>query len=121
MLTPVAAFAAGPDVNGVDGHVAPLGTVNFILIFALLPLAVLGIITLIFMRPGSGAQRYRPGRGWNAQPTWIGVPAREDHDAPALEGARALQQAAGTAPDDELESASGARQDPNAGGARGSW
>jgi hypothetical protein len=117
------AFAAGPAVDQPYGKSDSLGTVNSILIFAVIPLAVLGLMSLIFLRPGSspGAQRYRPGRGWNANPTWVGVPAREDHDVPALEGADKLQQEAGLETDAPVEEPSVARQDPTVGGARGSW
>lgn len=123
VAAPAAAFAAAPDVNGVHGHYTPLGAVNIILIFLVAPFALLVVLSLIFLRPGSapGAQRYRPQRGWSAHPTWIGVPAREDHDAPALEGARHLQEEAGTAPGYGQEPPPRPHDASGPGGARGSW
>ncbi len=114
-------WAAAPDVNGGGG--TSLGTVNVLLIFVVAPVTVLLLIAAVYLRPGSapGAQRYRPNRGWSAEPTWIGVPSREVHGSPALEGAGVLRdQAALTAPEAE-ESTAVSSADPSVGGARGSW
>jgi hypothetical protein len=110
-------------------HVKPLGAVNGILIFGVAPVATLALISLIFLRPGSaaGTQRYRPGHGWHAGPTWIGVAAREHHDQPVLDGAEELAVAAEVfephALPAEIEPESTA--DPGAtrrqGGAHGTW
>jgi len=124
----VPAFADSVDVNQIAPS-KPLGTVNAILIFGVAPVGTLVLISLIFLRPGSapGSHRYRPGHGWHADPTWMGVPAREAHHEHALEGADVLEEEADefthAHPTPAVEPAgdevpgSTRRQ----GGARGSW
>jgi hypothetical protein len=92
VASPAFAFADGIDVNQVS-PAKPLGAVNSILIFAVAPIGILLVIWGFFFRPGSsqGSQRYRPARGWHAEPEWLGVPAREHHSEHALEGADALE------------------------------
>lgn len=120
VIAPAAAFAARPDVNGVDGHNPPLSVVSGILIFFVLPVGLTLLIALFFLRPGSapGAQRYRPGRDWTADATWLGVPSREHHH-PALAGAETLQH--GEERPADAPDVAAAPPDETIGGARGSW
>jgi hypothetical protein len=122
------ALADGVNVDQIAPS-KPLGTVNAILIFGVAPVATLAILTLIFLRPGSapGSQRYRPGRGWHAEPTWVGVPAREHHSEHTLEGADVLGEQAEefVHHHDVAEIEPKSPTDPNAtrrqGGAHGAW
>lgn len=130
LALPATAIAAGPpQVNEVRPG-SSLGIVNGILIFGVIPIGVFGVLALIFLRPGSapGAQRYRPGRGWNADPTWIGVPGRETTETPALEGAEHLQadayavtHADGPEESADVIAGTGVGANRDQGGARGSW
>ncbi|MFD1145715.1 aa3-type cytochrome oxidase subunit CtaJ [Saccharothrix hoggarensis] len=45
--------------------------VETVLVFALIPLAIYGVITLLTLRPkATRIQRYRPGQEWNYAPVW---------------------------------------------------
>jgi hypothetical protein len=124
--SPAFAFAAGPGVNEISSS-KPLGAVNAILIFAVAPIATLLLISAIFLRPGSapGSQRYRPGRGWHAEPEWVGVPEREHHEDHAMSGADTLADAAeGLTHEHVGELEADGPVDPSSrrqGGAHGSW
>jgi|GEM_PF-4563812 len=126
LASPVAGFAASVPTDEIAPS-KPLGAVNSILIFGVGPVALLLILTAIFLRPGSapGSQRYRPGRGWNADPTWIGVPAREHHSEHALAGADTLEAEADEFSHREhppqIEPDSSETSNPRHGGAHGSW
>ena len=126
LASPAFAFADGVDVNEVSSS-KPLGAVNAILIFAVAPIATLLVISAIFLRPGSatGSQRYRPGRGWHAEPEWVGVPEREHHEDHAMSGADSLADAAeGLTHERAGELEADGPVDPSnrrQGGAHGSW
>lgn len=127
VLTSAAALAA--DVNGVHGNAGQLGVVAAIFIFGVAPVGLLILISLIFLRPGSapGTQRYRPNRGWDAEPTWLGVPAREAHHVHALQGADELEHGSAVRAEQAAQTervgaeTPVARHDPSIGGARGHW
>ncbi|MEU4802758.1 hypothetical protein [Actinosynnema sp. NPDC023587] len=59
--------------------------VETVLVFALIPLAIYGVITLLTLRPkATRIARYRPGQEWGYAPVWWsanpgGLPA--DHHA----------------------------------------
>ncbi|CAL9610205.1 hypothetical protein AB0A74_25770 [Saccharothrix sp. NPDC042600] len=45
--------------------------VETVLVFALIPLAIYGVITLLTLRPkATRITRYRPGQEWNYAPVW---------------------------------------------------
>lgn len=45
--------------------------VETVLVFALIPLAIYGVITLLTLRPkATRIERYRPGQEWNYAPAW---------------------------------------------------
>ncbi|MGM1057873.1 aa3-type cytochrome oxidase subunit CtaJ [Saccharothrix sp. Mg75] len=45
--------------------------VETVLVFALIPLAIYGVITLLTLRPkATRIQRYRPGQEWGYAPVW---------------------------------------------------
>ncbi len=45
--------------------------VETVLVFALIPLAIYGVITLLTLRPkATRIVRYRPGQEWNYAPVW---------------------------------------------------
>lgn len=45
--------------------------VETVLVFALIPLAIYGVITLLTLRPkATRIPRYRPGQEWNYAPVW---------------------------------------------------
>lgn len=131
LLAGSSAYAGEPPNVNIDGVHEPLGTVNIILIFVVIPLALSAVLMLIFLRPSSapGAQRYRPGRGWEAKPAWFGIESRADPSRPALppapgaplvgdilEAGVDLDASPGrTAPMSRATDATGL------GGARGSW
>ncbi|ACU35095.1 hypothetical protein KCV87_14865 [Actinosynnema pretiosum subsp. pretiosum] len=75
--------------------------VETVLVFALIPLAIFGVIALLTLRrKTTRVQRYRPGQEWTHPPVWWSANA----------GQRATS--AGTVP-----AAGGTAR----GGARGSW
>ncbi|MQA16256.1 MAG: hypothetical protein GEV09_19545 [Pseudonocardiaceae bacterium] len=46
-------------------------TLETVLVFAGGPLAILGVLALLTLRPTSArAPRYRPGQGWDHPPVW---------------------------------------------------
>ena len=75
-LTAAPALAA--DIVGPqEGHDPGdgLGLVAGVLLFVVLPLAALGLVALLVLLPGMvGGNRYRPARGWAAQPVWFAGP-----------------------------------------------
>ncbi|MGH3744529.1 MAG: hypothetical protein ACRDTP_06685 [Mycobacteriales bacterium] len=70
LALPAAAFA-----DDTPGHASPLGVVNSLLIFLVLPVGVFLVVGLLTLRPwaANSSQRYRPGRDWSAEPSWTGV------------------------------------------------
>ena len=60
-----------------------------LLVFALIPLAIYGVIALLTLWPKfARTPRYRPGQDWDYEPVWwtanpAGVGARVNHSAPA--------------------------------------
>ncbi|QFZ17183.1 aa3-type cytochrome oxidase subunit CtaJ [Saccharothrix syringae] len=45
--------------------------VETVLVFALIPLAIYGVIALLTLRPkATRIQRYRPGQEWDYAPVW---------------------------------------------------
>lgn len=88
-----------------------------VLVFAVLPLAGLGLLAVLTFGPGaSRSPRYRVGRPWGHEPVWY--VARPDIAAPAgsAEGRAALAAASGPA---ELTGAPASALDANTGTARG--
>jgi len=66
-----------------------------VLVFAVLPLAALGLLALLVFGPGAArSPRYRVGRSWDYEPVWY--VARPDVAAPAgsAEGRAAIAGAA---------------------------
>jgi hypothetical protein len=63
--------------------------VETVLVFALIPLAIYGVITLLTLRPkATRIQRYRPGQEWNYAPVWwtanpAGLPGGAHQAVPA--------------------------------------
>ena len=98
-----------------------------LLVFAVLPLAVLGVLALLTFGPGaSRTPRYRVGRPWEHEPVWY--VARPDVDAPAgsAAGRAALaaaghQELAGGVPAAARSSVLDARTGTARGGANGEW
>jgi hypothetical protein len=82
--------------------------VETVLVFALIPLAIYGVITLLTLRPkATRIARYRPGQEWGYAPVWwSGNPA----------GVSSNHQTSDAAEAEEGVSARTAR-----GGARGNW
>lgn len=83
--------------------------VETVLVFALIPLAIYGVITLLTVRPkATRIPRYRPGQEWGYAPVWWNAnPA-----GLSVEHHSAAEPAAQT---------SGAERSTAKGGARGSW
>lgn len=70
LAAPLAAMADIGDKGSPD----PLSAFEKFAYFIAIPVGLLVICVLIFMRPGSGgAARYRPQRGWEADDAWFGV------------------------------------------------
>lgn len=69
---PAAAVAAPAD--DLPGRTDSFSAVDGILIFGVVPVGVCLIVALLTLRPGTAprSQRYRPGRGWHAEPSWSG-------------------------------------------------
>lgn len=83
---------ASPDGAGIGG-------VEAVLLFGLVPLALMLLLTALVWLPGMvRGNRYRPAKGWSASPLWFGGPP---DPAAAVEAAQV----------DEL----------TRGGASGSW
>jgi hypothetical protein len=68
-----------------------LSTLEALLIFAGIPLLVIGVVSLLVMAPSlAKGPRYRPTEDWAAGSEWFGAPAEaEDPDAA---GRRQLEQ-----------------------------
>ncbi|MBW4720805.1 aa3-type cytochrome oxidase subunit CtaJ [Saccharothrix obliqua] len=68
--------------------------VETVSVFALIPLAIYGVITLLTLRPkATRITRYRPGQEWNYAPVWWsanpgGLPATHAGTHHAAEAAR---------------------------------
>lgn len=87
------------------GYAARVNIVETVLVFAVIPLAIYGLVSLATLRRKSAASRCRPGQPWEYPPLWWsanpeGVGARDREDASA--------DATGAAPSSR-------------GGASGSW
>jgi hypothetical protein len=95
---PVSREARGPGASLVAVNI-----VETILVFALIPAAIYGVVALLTLRSKfAGSPRYRPGQAWEYPPMWwsgnpagVGAPHRHASSGEASETA--------------------------AGGARGSW
>jgi hypothetical protein len=136
-------MASAATLDDLPGHTAKFSVIDGILIFGVAPVGVFLLIALIVMRPGTApkAQRYRPGRDWNAEPSWSGLrPAGTSaSDLPALpagERAMPVMQGApdpahgdstteaggsGVIPGTPDTEARGGQPPAGSGGARGSW
>lgn len=99
-----------------------------VLVFAVLPLAALGLVGVLTFAPGaSRTPRYRVGKAWDFEPVWY--VARPDVDAPAgsAEGRAAIAAASGPAalpggvPAHGPASVLDARTGTARGGASGEW
>jgi hypothetical protein len=79
MLLPLLA-SAGPALAGIkheDGEVSgpPLGTGDTILLFVVVPIGAFLIISALSLLPSALSRpRYRPGKPWSHEPTWVGEP-----------------------------------------------
>ena len=62
-----------------DGAAPPgdgLSTIEAVVLYSLVPLAILLLVAAIVWLPGMvRGNRYRPAKGWNATPLWFGGPA----------------------------------------------
>jgi hypothetical protein len=75
-----------PDVGEVPGP--SLGIGDTLLLFVVVPLGAFLIISALCLLPSALSRpRYRPGRPWEHEPTWIGEP-RESADATSEPTAR---------------------------------
>lgn len=55
---------------------APISTSQALLLFGLVPLALLLVLSAVVWLPGAlRSSRYRPQRGWSAAPVWFAGPA----------------------------------------------
>lgn len=76
VLTAAPAFAddpLGPSEGADPGK--GLGTAGTLLVFVVLPLALVAVIAAVVWLPGAvRANRYRPNRGWAASPVWFAGP-----------------------------------------------
>ena len=83
--TAVALTACGGDDDAATNHlgfeegVAPasdgITTLQAVLLYCLVPLALLLLVAALVWLPGMvRGSRYRPARGWNAAPLWFGGP-----------------------------------------------
>lgn len=83
--------------------------VETVLVFALIPLAIYGVITLLTVRPkATRIPRYRPGQEWGYAPVWWSANPgglSVDHHSTIEPGAQD----------------SGAERSTAKGGARGNW
>ena len=85
---------------GFEDGVAPaaensLTTMQAVLLYGLVPLAILLLTAALVWLPGMiRSSRYRPARGWNAPPLWFGGPA---DPAAAVESAQTGDVARGGA------------------------
>jgi hypothetical protein len=79
MLLPLL-VSAGPALAGIkheDGEVPgpSLGTGDTILLFVVVPLGAFLIISALALLPSALSKpRYRPGKPWVHDPTWVGEP-----------------------------------------------
>lgn len=106
-LTASSAFADAPSTWGNDPKVSPL---HAILVYAVFPIALFVIITLLVYVPSmSKSQSYQPGQPWRHEPQWFGGPRG------GVEALEATQQpgAHAAAPTEQAEQ--------TRGGASGRW
>lgn len=97
LATALPAAASAAVTNDLPGHTGKFSVTDGILIFGVAPVGVFLLIALAVMRPGTSpkGQRYRPGRDWNAEPSWSGLrPAAP----PGAAGTQALAIPAGVEP-----------------------
>ena len=73
------AFAAADDKrDGGDEPGESLGTLEGVLLFVVVPIALAAVIWLVVSLPSMvKGPRYRPGQNWTAQSQWIGAPEVE--------------------------------------------
>lgn len=71
------AWADAPEVSGFD----------FLLVLALIPLALAAVIALLAAVPAiiHGDKGYQPGRAWHGEPQWFGGPREGAHAADTVE------------------------------------
>ena len=87
------------NLPGYDPGAAEVGAAGAVVLYVLLPLAILLVVGLLAWLPGMvRGSRYRPGAGWSAPPVWFAGPP---DPAAAVEAAEI--------------------GDLNRGGASGSW
>jgi hypothetical protein len=87
------------------GNVSRVNVVETLLIFAVIPLAIYGVVALLTLRDKRArSPRYRPGQPWDFPPVWWTA-------NPAGVGERASAVPSGT----------GKAKRTAKGGARGSW
>jgi hypothetical protein len=93
----------------VIGYRTPVTVVETVLVLALIPAAIYGLITLIVMWPRLTRPRYRAGQEWDFAPVfWVTDPA-------------GLNATAVMADVDSEAAPEDARPSTARGGARGSW
>ncbi|SHG90450.1 aa3-type cytochrome oxidase subunit CtaJ [Streptoalloteichus hindustanus] len=98
-----------------------MSVVETVVVFALIPLGIYGVITLLTLWPKfTRGPRYRPGQEWEYEPVWwtanpagLGVPA-------GGHGGAAGSSTPGAEPAEETLTA-GQPAGTARGGARGSW
>jgi len=90
-------------MSAVVGRVTRVNVVQTILVYAVIPLAIYGVVALLTMRDKvARAPRYRPGQSWDYPPVWwTANPAGAEATAVPTGGGKARPTAKG--------------------GARGSW
>jgi ABC-type phosphate transport system permease subunit len=91
----------------VIGYRTAVTVVETLLVLAVIPAAVYGLITLIALWPKLTRVRYRPGQQWEFAPVfWVANPTGVSDSAPSA--------------DPELEN-DAAQRGTARGGARGNW
>jgi hypothetical protein len=106
-----------------------LSTLEALLIFAGIPLLVVGVVTLLVMAPSlAKGPRYRPTEDWDAESEWFGGPAEgaagelppgASRQLPA--GASVQAAAARTSERPATASTPGTVSDAETGGASARW
>ncbi|MGY1740129.1 MULTISPECIES: aa3-type cytochrome oxidase subunit CtaJ [unclassified Blastococcus] len=109
-----------------------MSVVETILIFAVIPLAVVALFALLTLVPGRTKKaRYKPGQAWEYPPVWwephpLHGPAAGSHDSgPKAIGSSVYQEPHGIESGAGSSAAAAARPVPvrsgPLGGARGTW
>lgn len=88
---PVLAFAGSTEDE--IARESGISTGEWLLLFVVLPLAVVAVVVLVVLGVGSAReQRYRPGVTWWAEPAWVNGP---EHPDDAVEAAVPTQGGGG--------------------------